>query len=106
MLRRPSALVLPLWLALACSTSSSPHEQTIPRDPSTWRTHAEFQRTLKALPNAEQRLLNGWMMRHALMKGSAPTTIGEALEEQRAFIEERKREEAAQEGAAAEPAAS
>ncbi|MCA9712476.1 MAG: hypothetical protein KDK70_41995 [Myxococcales bacterium] len=103
--RTISVFLLPLLLALACSVE--PRERPIPTDSSTWRTDPEFQKAVDALPSADKKLLQGWMMRYSFEAGSGKAiparTVGEAVEEQRTYMAERSEKKAAGEPKAEPP---
>ena len=91
MLRWSSAIALPLLLVLACSTE--PRDRPVPTEVGAWRTDAEYVKALEALPAEDKKLLQDWMLRYAFKSGTGEKiparTIGEAIDEQRAFRAER-----------------
>jgi hypothetical protein len=91
---------------LFCAACSGPRDFKIPADKAAWKADTEFKAAIDELEDEEKELLRTWMMRHAVAEafgGTMPeATIGEAIEQQRAFASEKSAEHAETERQAAE----
>lgn len=86
----------------ALAGCSKPTDAVIPTDPNQWGG-GEFANKVKELSDQDKALLMAYLMRHKLGEAfggkpmSVGTTVGQALDEQKSWAQQKAAEEAAQE---------
>jgi hypothetical protein len=98
---------------LAIVGCSNPHNQSIPADLKAAADDKSFQASVEKLPPGERELLAGYLMRATMAeaftggvtKGERAKTIGDAIVEQRKFLDEQKAKEAEEKALAEKVAA-
>jgi hypothetical protein len=91
---------LTLLLALSVLACSNPYSTVIPSDVSKLENDTKFKEVVQKLPEKDRELLAGYLMRSMMGKafggGGAPegTTVRQAIDAQKTWIEQKAKEEA------------
>ena len=82
-----------LTLLLALSACSNPHDYQVPTDSDQWKQDEKFKASIKKLPDEEKKLLTAYLLRAGMAEafgGTPPEiTIGDAIQNQKDFIEKK-----------------
>ena len=90
-----------LMLLVALSACADPHEYKVPTESSQWKQDENFKKSIKELPEDEKALITAYLIRAGFAETlGAPIperSIGEAIQNQKDFIEKKVAEKAAKE---------
>ena len=95
---RMSLIVIVAMTALACA--GDPADLVLPSDVSAIEKDEDFVKAIKTLSEEDRELLAGYLMRRELgkafggAKDGMPVTVGEAIADQKAWAEQRAKDEA------------
>ena len=106
MANRFALFTFALFMGAACS---DPQNFKIPTDSAQWKKDEGFKAVIKKLPDDEKKTLTAYLMRAGMAEafGTTPPerTVGEAIENQKAFQAEKEAEQAAEAAEQAKQAA-